>query len=139
MIMHFQKWVYKGMEIFFCLKLKRLSERAGKQTTFVVEKLRLESPRMLFDFQLFVCIQQGYAPLKKYTVKYVIREKRKIRTLVILIDRNYTSRKRYCSCRRATLMIKWHWSHPMTDWQWGVQNLWLHNIFITRKLSAFVI
>ena len=106
MITNFQKWVYKGMEIFFSLKLKRLSERAGKQTTFVVEKRRLESPRTLFVFQFFVCIQQGYAPLKKYTGKYVIREKQKKRTLVILIDRNYTFRKRYCSCRRATPMIK---------------------------------
>ena len=33
MILKFQKWVYKGMRLFFCLKLKRLSERAAKHTT----------------------------------------------------------------------------------------------------------
>ena len=41
MITNFQKWVYNEMGVFFCLKLKRLSERAAKYTTSNPFSLRL--------------------------------------------------------------------------------------------------
>ena len=42
MIINLKKWVYKGLGYFFCLKVKRLSERATKHTTVVASESTLQ-------------------------------------------------------------------------------------------------